>query len=82
LSACEISGAADGVLAPARDDADQRRGFEMNRKLFWAVLGIGVALVVTPFDRHRRLRPVRRPDDGLGTQPPPRAPDAGMRNGA
>jgi len=49
LSAVEISGTADGALAAGRDDAQQRRRFDMNRKLFWAVLGIGVALVVTPF---------------------------------
>jgi hypothetical protein len=41
LSAAEISAAADVTPRAARDDAGIRRS-DMNRKLFWAVLAIGV----------------------------------------
>jgi hypothetical protein len=48
LSAATISAAADVAHAAQGDDRDDRGGVEMNRKLLWAVLGIGLALVVAP----------------------------------
>jgi hypothetical protein len=48
LSAAAISAAADVARAVSGDDRSDRGGVEMNRKLLWAVLGIGLALVVAP----------------------------------
>ncbi len=63
LSSCPQSrsaAAADGAAGRrAREMPSRKGGLTMNRKLFWAVLAIGVALVVDAL-RHRHCPP-RRP---------------------
>jgi hypothetical protein len=49
LSAARIRTPADGVPKTWRDDAADNEEVEMNRKLMWAVLAIGLALVIAPF---------------------------------
>jgi hypothetical protein len=49
LSEPRISGAPDAPRPRRQDDARNLGGIEMNRNVFWAVLVIGLALVVAPF---------------------------------